>query len=141
MMKTAQKGFTLIELMIVIAIIGILAAIALPAYQDYTVRSRLSEVLLNMGAVKGTVSENIVNEGAVNANACLGFTAPTATVNMASIACTAGTGVITGTGTAAKAKGVVMTLTPTLLAGGNIQWTCNTPTAANFRFVPSECRQ
>ena len=64
----AQKGFTLIELMIVIAIIGILAAIALPAYQDYTVRSRVSEALTLAGAAKITVQDHLAggNPRAIN---------------------------------------------------------------------------
>jgi type IV pilus assembly protein PilA len=140
-MKTSvQKGFTLIELMIVIAIIGILAAIALPAYQDYTVRARVSEILVSMSAVKGTVSENIVNNGQIAAGSCSGFLAPTATVNMASIGCADTTGVITGTGTATKAKGVALTMTPTLLSGGNIKWVCAVSSTANNRYVPAECR-
>ena len=56
-MKTLQKGFTLIELMIVVAIIGILAAVALPAYQDYTIRAKLSEVILGMSACRTSITE------------------------------------------------------------------------------------
>src|SRR6266550_536785 len=56
-MKTLQKGFTLIELMIVVAIIGILAAVALPAYQDYTVRAKMSEVILGASACRTSISE------------------------------------------------------------------------------------
>ena len=56
-MKTLQKGFTLIELMIVVAIIGILAAVALPAYQDYTVRAKMSEVILAMSACRTSITE------------------------------------------------------------------------------------
>src|SRR5256885_2182376 len=56
-MKTLQKGFTLIELMIVVAIIGILAAVALPAYQDYTVRAKMSEVILGASACRTSITE------------------------------------------------------------------------------------
>jgi type IV pilus assembly protein PilA len=62
-MKTLQKGFTLIELMIVVAIIGILAAIAIPAYQDYTIRAQVTEGLNLAGAVKATVAESFANSG------------------------------------------------------------------------------
>src|SRR5262247_420196 len=62
-MKRMQQGFTLIELMIVVAIVGILAAIALPAYQDYTVRAKVSEALAAAGACKTSVAEYAANKG------------------------------------------------------------------------------
>jgi type IV pilus assembly protein PilA len=138
-MKKLQKGFTLIELMIVVAIIGILAAIALPAYQDYTVRSRVSELAVMASGAKATVSENIANNGGVMpTDACVGVnTFTTATKNTASLACTAASGVLIATGTAA-AKGVALTYTPTINAG-NIEWTCTTLNT-NFKYVPAECR-
>ena len=64
----AQKGFTLIELMIVVAIIGILAAVALPAYQDYTVRAKVTEGLSLAGAAKTAVAENAANGNAIPLN-------------------------------------------------------------------------
>lgn len=95
-MKKTQQGFTLIELMIVVAIIGILAAVALPAYQDYTTRSRVSEGLTLASAAKVAVSENASNGVEYNA----GWVAPTATDNVASVAIDNTTGRITITYTA-----------------------------------------
>ena len=71
MKRNLQKGFTLIELMIVVAIIGILAAVALPAYQDYTVRARVSEVILAASSCRTSVTDTVSNSNVVDVSAVL----------------------------------------------------------------------
>ena len=136
-MKSAQ-GFTLIELMIVVAIIAILAAIALPAYQDYTIRARVSEGIVLASGVKATVSENINNINSLDATACNGVDPlSSATKNVAELTCV-GNGVITITTTDAAGP-VTFTLTPTYDMDEPIHWTCRI-TAGNNKHVPAECR-
>jgi type IV pilus assembly protein PilA len=147
MMKSTQKGFTLIELMIVVAIIGILAAIAIPAYSDYTVRARVSEGLAVASSAKATVSENYSNDGDDSdvaggaSESCRGVSAFTgnAVGNVESLDCTAGVLTITMN---AKAKGVALALTPTPGTGSAdaLEWTCLVTDSANNKYVPSECR-
>lgn len=133
----AQKGFTLIELMIVVAIIGILAAIALPAYQDYTVRARVSEGLALASSAKTAVAETYQNNNAFVLTAS-GWTAPSGTKNVQSVGVADSTGVITVT-MSTLAQSVVLTLTPGLTVGQPVTWTCTTD-ASFKKYVPAECR-
>ncbi len=140
-----QKGFTLIELMIVVAIIGVLAAIAIPAYQDYIIRARVTEGLSLASSAQTTISENAMTG---NADLSLGWTPPASTSIVQSVAVAAGSGVITITYTA-LAQSIVLTMTPqssqkALVAGtppaDPITWTCAVSDANNDRYVPANCR-
>jgi type IV pilus assembly protein PilA len=142
MYKVNQKGFTLIELMIVVAIIGILAAIAIPAYQDYTVRARVTEGLNLAQTARTIVAENI-QVGA--SGAALGWEEPASTLIVDSILIDDANGEITITYTP-LARDVVLTLTPTpafvanTVGDGNITWVCAVASADDNKYVPSNCR-
>ncbi len=144
-----NKGFTLIELMIVVAIIGILAALAVPAYQDYTVRSRISEGLGLASAAKLSVAETANSLGGLaNVTAAnSGYVFNGATTYVQNVAITDATGVVTVTYAAAGVggnptmNGQAITMTPAEAADGKLVWTCAIGAdATRYKYVPANCR-
>lgn len=142
-MKAIQKGFTLIELMIVVAIIGILAAIALPAYQDYTARAQMSEALILADGQKGAVTEYYADKGVFpDSNDSAGIAAPgdISGKYVAQVAVRT-SGVITAS---MKASQVAAGITSTTLSlrptpsSGAVKWACTS--SAQNKYVPAACR-
>jgi type IV pilus assembly protein PilA len=147
-MRKIQQGFTLIELMIVVAIIGILAAVALPAYQDYTVRAKISEVILALSAPKASISEWYGTKGSMPPSATsAGFdvsgsqfvegityvgSGDTATLTAA----------VQGTGNTAADAGVVVMIGTGTVATGKIAWACGSTAATTLpaKYRPSSCK-
>ena len=135
MKRSMQKGFTLIELMIVVAIIGILAAVALPAYQDYTVRAKVSEVMLAASSAKTAVSEAASTLNALPADASV--TIQSQTSKYVSGVAYAG-GIITASATGDSAiTGSTITMTGTF-ASGQMTWVCGGSILAKYR--PASCK-
>ena len=145
-----QQGFTLIELMIVVAIIGILAAIAIPAYQDYTIRAQVSEGLNLSGAAKAAVTEYFQDQGTFpNTNNLAGLEAAAniAGKYVSQVAVSAN-GVITATYSNAnnrtanaKINSATLTMTPAD-AGGSVTWDCagGNILSGNAKWLPAACR-
>jgi type IV pilus assembly protein PilA len=162
MLKQVQKGFTLIELMIVVAIIGILAAIAIPAYQDYTIRAQVTEGLNLADAVKTSVAEYYANNGIwpiglVGANPALGYTVDPSGKYVTDVTVLTGTIQITygNQSNANLTAAPLLTLRPTLSANGDVIWTCGrhailgvdpavaataSTTSVLDKYLPQSCR-
>lgn len=154
-MKRMQQGFTLIELMIVVAIIGILAAVALPAYQDYTVRAKMSEVLLAMSACRTSITEVYQTGGTPPGGSNWGCEATGTSKYVAAIA-TDDDGKVTSTvtGISTDVNGSLVTLVP--LANGSTPattalnmgqglfgWRCGSTadgTSVAAKYLPGSCR-
>jgi type IV pilus assembly protein PilA len=134
-MKRVQKGFTLIELMIVVAIIGILAAVALPAYQDYTVRAKVSELLLAASSARTSVTEAAQNLGGI-ANSGSGIVVGTGGKIASARVDTNGTIGIEGSAAVMNNITINVTLAPSW-NGNTVLWSCE---VAPTKYGPSSCR-
>ena len=165
-----SAGFSLIELMVVVAILGVLASFALPAYQDYAVRARVSEGLALASAAKAQVLDVLGSAASAPAGYAAGYLPPSPTKNVASIAVEANTGVITITTTALAGNGTLKlvpyvgspdaatalpdaTTAFTPPAGANVGWRClaqgatapgginlSAPASLQAKWAPAECR-
>ena len=144
-MKRIQQGFTLIELMIVVAIVGILAAIALPAYQDYVIRSKMSEAVAALAACKTSVSEYVSTKTAWPTDADTAGCSSVMTTYMANLAVN-DSGVIvattqaTGSKSGGSASDCILTLTAVFTAIPDITGWTGSHSACDSKYVPSNFR-
>jgi len=143
-MKKMQQGFTLIELMIVVAIIGILAAIAIPAYQDYMIRSKVTESMAAAAACKTSVTEYYQSQSALPADITAAGCSSVPTTYVASLDVTAGgvIDVVLGT-VGGTASGTHLGFQASVLNGNITGWNCkstNNVTTVPTKYLPAVCR-
>src|SRR5512141_1898762 len=134
MKKQLQQGFTLIELMIVVAIIGILAAIALPAYRDYAVRAKVSEIILGASSARTSVAEAAQTNGSMPTTITVDSQTGNWTESTSYTGTTSSTGVITATANSKESviSGSTITLTGTYQGNGQVLWVCGGSIASKY---------
>ena len=143
-MKRMQQGFTLIELMIVVAIIGILAAIALPAYQDYIARTKISEAMVQLDAAKTSISDYAASNGKLPPNATsAGVSSPQNAQYVAKLEWANANNRLEATlkNINADVNAKLIVMAATLQSDNSVSWACQTNIAStNYKYVPSNCR-